>query len=157
MAADSLNNVYVTGMTISPKCIQPPAGAYSSACTNYRSAYGYCNNSAFLTKIDPAGSAYVWSTYFTGNSDSQSQGQAIAFDPTGRVYLYGYDNNYTYDLPFLNPLEPRPGNNSSYPFLGDLYSEWHCKLLFATPLGNRRPECGQRFIPSPTVWNRPRP
>ncbi len=143
LAADSSNNVYVTGMTISPN-YPTSAGAYSSACTNYRSAYGYCNNSAFLSKINPAGSAYVWSTYFTGNNDSQSQGQAIGFDAKGRVYLYGYDSNYTYDLPFLNPLEPRPGNGSSYPFLATFTPDG-AKLLFATPLGNQSPSAGNVF------------
>ena len=136
LAADSDNDVYVTGLTVSPTYPTTP-GAYSSTCTNYRAAYG-CNNTAFLTKINPSGSAYVWSTYFGGNNDSQSQGQAIGFDAKGRVYLYGFDNDYTYDLPFLNPLETNPGTGASYAFVATFTPDGS-KLVFATPLENQSP------------------
>ncbi|MGA3127398.1 MAG: Ig-like domain repeat protein [Candidatus Korobacteraceae bacterium] len=142
LAADSENNVYVTGLTNSPNYPTTP-GAYSSICTNYRAAYG-CNNTAFLTKIDPTGSTYVWSTYFGGNNDSSSQGQAIALDAKGQVYLYGYDSNYTYDLPFVNPLEPRPGNGSSYAFVAT-FSPDGTQLLFSTPLGNQSPSAANVY------------
>jgi hypothetical protein len=142
LAADSENNVYVTGFTVSPNYPTTP-GAYSSACTNFRVGDG-CNNTAFLTKINPTGSAYVWSTYFGGTNQSQSQGWAIAFDAQGRVYLYGSDSNYTYDLPLVNPLEPRPGNGSSYAFVAT-FSPDATQLLFSTPLGNASPNAANVF------------
>ena len=146
LAADSTNNVYVTGMTISPT-YPTTAGAYSDTCTDFRPTSGYCNNTAFLTKINPEGSAYVWSTYFGGNNQSSSQGQAIGFDAKGRVYLYGANNNYTYDLPVVNPLEPGPGNASSYAFVATFTPDGS-KLLFATPLGNQSPN-GADVYPVP--------
>jgi hypothetical protein len=142
LAADSENNVYVTGFTVSPSYPTTP-GAYSSTCTNFRVGDG-CNNTAFLTKINPTGSAYVWSTYFGGTNQSQSQGWAIAFDAQGRVYLYGSDSNYTYDLPLVNPLEPRPGNGSSYAFVAT-FSPDATQLLFSTPLGNASPNAANVF------------
>ena len=137
LAADGENNVYLTGLTTSPN-YPVSAGTYSSACTAYNSGTGFCNNTGFLTKINPAGNAYVWSTYFGGTNQSSSQGQAIAFDAQGLVYLYGYDSNYTYDLPLVNPLEPRPGNSSSYAYVA-AFSPDGSKLLFSTPLGNGSP------------------
>ena len=142
LAADSENNVYVTGFTVSPSYPTTP-GAYSSTCTA-SNANPWCNNTAFLTKINPSGSAYVWSTYFGGTNQSQSQGWAIAFDAQGRVYLYGSDNNYTYDLPLVNPLEPRPGNGSSYAFVAT-FSPDATQLLFSTPLGNASPNAANVF------------
>jgi len=143
LAADSENNVYVTGLTVSPTYPTTP-GAYSSTCTNFSAGSGWCNDTGFLTKINPTGSAYVWSTYFGGTNQSSSQGQAIAFDAEGLVYLYGYDSNYTYDLPLVNPLESRPGNGSSYAFLAT-FSPDGKKLLFSTPLGNTNPSAGNVF------------
>jgi len=143
LAADSSNNVYVTGLTTSPS-YPTTTGAYSSTCTAFNSGSGFCNNTAFLTKITPAGSAYVWSTYFSGNQYSSGYGNAIGFDAMGRVYLYGWDQNYTYDLPFLNPLEPRPGNGSSYAFIATFTSDG-TKLIFATPVGNQSPSAGNVY------------
>jgi len=142
LAADSANNAYVTGFTTSGSYPTTP-GAYSSTCTNFRAAYG-CNDTAFLTKINPSGSAYVWSTYFSGNQYSSGYGDVIGFDAKGRVYLYGWDQNYTYDLPFLNPLEPRPGNGSSYAFVAT-FSPDSSKLIFATPVGNQSPSAGNVY------------
>lgn len=143
LAVDSENNVYVTGFTSSAK-YPTTHGAFSSVCTNFSAGNGNCNQTAYLTKINPEGSAYIWSTYFGGNQDSSSQGQAIGFDAKGRVYLFGYDNNYTYDLPFLNPLEDRPGNGSSYAFVATFTSNG-AKLHFATPLGNLSPNAANTF------------
>ena len=143
LAADSANNVYLTGLTVSPT-YPTTLGAFSSACTAFNPGDGWCNDTGFLTKINPTGSAYVWSTYFGGNNQSNSQGQAIAFDAQGLVYLYGYDSNYTYDLPLVNPLEGRPGNGSSYAFLAT-FSADGTKLLFSTPLGNSNGIAGNIF------------
>ena len=144
LAADSANNVYVTGLTTSPT-YPITAGAFSTTCTNPPSSVGgQCNNTAFLTKINPAGTANVWSTFFSGNQYSSGYGNAIGFDAKERVYLYGWDQNYTYDLPFLNPLEPRPGNGSSYAFVATFTPDG-TKLLFATPLGNQSPNAGNVY------------
>jgi hypothetical protein len=143
LAADSANNIYVTGMTTS-QSYPTTAGVVDTVCTNYRSGTGNCNNTGFLTKINPAGSAYVWSTYYGGNNDSQSQGQAIAFDAKGHVYLYGYDSNYTYDIPLVNPVEPRPGNGSSYAFVATLSADG-TQLLFSSPLGNQSPSAANVY------------
>jgi len=147
LAADSENNVYATGLTTSSS-YPTTKGAYQTACQQVLGSVGqtYCGQSAFLTKINPTGTAYVWSTLFEGNQQSIDYGQNIGFDTSGKVYLYGYDNNYTFDLPWVNPLEGRPGSSSgaSYPFLAT-FSPDGSTLLFSTPLGNMSPNAANDF------------
>jgi hypothetical protein len=147
LAADSANNVYLTGLTTSAS-YPTTVGAYQTACQQVRGSVGqpYCNQSAFLTKINPTGTEYVWSTLFEGTQQSIDYGQNIGFDTNGNVFLYGYDNNYTFDLPWVNPLQGRPGSNSgaSYPFLAT-FSPDGSRLLFSTPLGNVNPNAGNDF------------
>ena len=147
LAADSEDNVYVTGLTTSSS-YPTTTGAYQTACQQVLGPVGqtYCGQSAFLTKINPTGSEYVWSTLFEGNQASNDYGQNIGFDTKGNVYLYGYDNNYTFDLPWVNPLEGRPGSSTgaSYPFLAT-FSPDGSKLLFSTPLGNTNAVAGNDF------------
>jgi hypothetical protein len=51
---------------------------------------GYCSGtvSAFVTKIDPSGSALVYSTYLGGSSGNSGNG--IALDSSGDAYVTGY-------------------------------------------------------------------
>ncbi|MGP8251355.1 MAG: Ig-like domain repeat protein, partial [Terracidiphilus sp.] len=121
-------------------------GAFQPTCPendNYPAGQGPCNT-GFLSKINPTGTANIWSTFFGGTSSSSGYGVSIAFDAKERVYLYGYDTNYGYDLPLVNPLEGRPGNGSSYPYVAT-FTPNGTKLIFATPLGNENPAAGNTF------------
>lgn len=126
LAADSQNNVYVTGYTLMPT-YPTTAGAYQTVCPSN------CNT-AFLTKLNPTGTAYLWSTLFGGTTSSSSTGNAIALDAKGRVYLYGYNNGYGNDLPEVNSVEPTyiPASTA---FVATFTSD-ASQLLFATRLGN---------------------
>ena len=59
--------------------------------------------SAFVTRINPAGSALVYSTFYGGSSGGD---RAIAFtgDRAGNVYLAG--QTYSTDLPTVNAYQP---------------------------------------------------
>lgn len=145
LAADSSNNAYVTGNTTSNN-YPVTTGAFQPTCPenqNYPVGQGPCNT-GFLSKINPTGTANVWSTFFGGTSSSSGYGVSIAFDAKERVYLYGYDTNYGYDLPLVNPLEGRPGNGSSYPYIAT-FSPDGTQLIFATPLGNTNPAAGNTY------------
>jgi hypothetical protein len=81
---DSTGNAYVTGHTRSANF--PTANAIDST---YSGA-----NDAFVTKINAAGSALVYSTYLGGSSDDF--GHAIALDSANNAYLTGYTSgNFT--------------------------------------------------------------
>jgi hypothetical protein len=84
VAVDSLGNVYVTGLTTSSdfpmqNAAQPTFGGYYDA---------------FVTKLNPAGSALVYSTYLGGIGWDGARG--IAVDSLGNAYVAGQtgSNNF---------------------------------------------------------------
>ena len=87
IAADSSGNAYVTGLTTSISF--PTANAIQS--TNGGSA-----GDAFVTKLNNAGSALVYST-FLGGSDVDS-GRGISVDSAGNAYVAGLTNSAEFPL-----------------------------------------------------------
>jgi Beta-propeller repeat len=78
IAADAAGNVYVTGQAGD---FPTTAGAFQ---TVRPSPYG----SGFVTKLNPTGSALIYSTYLGGTSDTDAY--AIAVDAAGNAYVVGY-------------------------------------------------------------------
>jgi hypothetical protein len=130
LAADSSNNLYVAGNTYAYDYPTTP-GVYQPACGHTNSA-NECST-AFVSKIDPTGSAYVWSTFYGGTSANPPNESAsgVQVDAAGRVYLYGLSNGG--DLPQVNPVEPWYGNNEI--FIATLSAD-ATQLLFGTYFGN---------------------
>ena len=61
---------------------------------------------AFVAKLDAAGSALVYSTYLGGSgTNSEDAGNGIAVDPSGNAYVTGY--TYSTNFPTQNPLPGR--------------------------------------------------
>jgi hypothetical protein len=92
IAVDSEGNAYVTGWTTSTNFptmnpLQPSHIAYETA---------------FVAKINPAGSALVYSTYLGGSVNDIGLG--IAVDSAGDAYVTG--ETYSPDFPTMNPLQP---------------------------------------------------
>jgi Bacterial Ig-like domain (group 3)/Beta-propeller repeat len=82
VAVDSSGNAYVAGFTSSGD-FPVTAGAYQPK-----------NNGEFnitVTKLNPAGTALVYSTYLGGETDSVSEGLAI--DSGGNAYVAGYTSD----------------------------------------------------------------
>jgi hypothetical protein len=95
IAVDSAGNGYLTGLTSSTNFptvnpLQPANGG------------GQYN--AFVSKINPAGSAFVYSTYLGGSGSFGETGYGIAVDSAGDAYVTGY--TYSADFPTKNPLQP---------------------------------------------------
>ena len=78
---DSANNAYITGWTQSTD-FPVSAGAFQTKCT--------CTNQpdAFVTKLNPHGTALVYSTYLGGKM--ADVGYAIALSASENVYVAGY-------------------------------------------------------------------
>jgi len=93
IAVDSAGNAYVTGFTSSIDF--PTANAFQSA-------YGGGSSDVYVTKINAAGSALVYSTYLGGSSDFDV-GQSIAVDSVGSVYVTGATGSP--DFPTVNPIQ----------------------------------------------------
>ncbi len=85
IAVDAAGNIYLTGSTSSTNF--PTANAHQGT---KRGATAYTD--AFVTKLDPAGTTVLFSTYLGGtlteNNAAETAG-AIALDPLGNVYVAG--------------------------------------------------------------------
>jgi hypothetical protein len=79
IAVDASGNAYVTGSTYSVDFPTTPGGFQLT----YRGKYG----DAFVTKLNAAGSALVYSTYL-GGSDADT-GKDIRVDSSGNAYVIG--------------------------------------------------------------------
>ena len=98
IAVDSAGNAYVTGVTDSDNF--PTANAFQS-CT-----YG-SNQDVFVTKLNAAGSALVYSTYL-GGSLFEDSGD-IAVDSAGNAYVTG--STYSTNFPTANALQSTSGGD----------------------------------------------
>src|SRR5207247_2363522 len=83
IAEDSSGNAYLTGETNSVD-FPASAGAADSTFNGF--------TDAFVTKLDPAGAAVVYSTYLGGATDGDS-GLAIAVDTFGNAYVTGHTSS----------------------------------------------------------------
>ena len=87
IAVDSDGNAYVTGGTFSADFPTTP-GAFQTTLGGL--------SDAFVTKLDPTGSALVYSTYLGGRANTVSTGEGgsgIAVDVDGNAYVTGTTEN----------------------------------------------------------------
>ncbi len=80
IAVDSSGNAYVSGETQSPD-FPTTSGAFDTTQNGNR------DWDAFVTKLNPAGSALLYSTYLGGTYDDRGTG--IVVDPSGNAYVTG--------------------------------------------------------------------
>ena len=103
IAVDGAGNAYVTGLTYSADF--PTMAALQEA--NGGSA------DVFVTKLNAAGSALVYSSYLGGQSDDF--GFDIALDAQGNAYLTGLTGS-TSDFPLLGPAQAEFGSEDGLGF-----------------------------------------
>ena len=104
MALDSLGNVYLTGYTTSTNfpLVNPIQGTISGDI-----GFG----DVFVAKINPTGSAIVYSTFLGGAA--VDQGLGIAVDTNGNVYVTGRTSSTNF--PTVNPFQStRSGTFDSF-------------------------------------------
>jgi hypothetical protein len=89
IAVDAGGNAYVTGSTTSTN-FPTTAGAFQ---TTFASGDNV-NPDAFVTKLNPTGSALVYSTYLGGGSFDDGTG--IAVDGPGNAYVRGATHSRNY-------------------------------------------------------------
>src|SRR6202795_357270 len=120
IAVDSAGNAYVTGLT------------YSSnfpTMNPLQPAFGGGNYDAFVAKLNPSGSALVYSTYLGGSGDDFAGG--IAVDSAGNAYLEGRTTSTNF--PTMNPLQATNGGGADA-FVVKLNSAGSA-LVYSTYLG----------------------
>ena len=86
IAVDALGDAYVTGWTASTN--------FPTTTGAPQSAFGGGHDDAFVTKLDPTGSALIYSTYLGGSNYDEAHG--IAVDASGNAYVTGttYSSNF---------------------------------------------------------------
>jgi len=87
IAVDSDGNAYVTGFAGSIDFPTTPGAFQTTGPTPCPSGAGCSSVDAFVTKLNPAGSGLVYSTYLGGSHRNYSN--AIAVDSAGNAYVTG--------------------------------------------------------------------
>ena len=102
IAVDSSGSAYVCGSTTSTNfpTVNPIQGAFAGGGTTARG-----DGDIFVTKLNPAGTAFVYSTYLGGSGGEQAED--IAVDSSGSAYLTG-DTGST-NFPTANAFRPTKG------------------------------------------------
>src|ERR1051326_2071890 len=126
IAADSTGNAYVTGSA--------PAGfPTANALTPTLPSTDANRISAFVTKLNPSGSGFVYSTYLGGSGSSQ--GSAVTVDASGNAYVSGIGGA---GFPSVNPLPASYGTNGTA-FVTKI-NPLGTSLIFSTFLGSTQGE-----------------
>jgi hypothetical protein len=136
IAVDSLGNAYVTGSTGSANF----PGATSSPLQN---SLGGTAGNAFVTKINAAGTALIYSTYLGGSGGDFAY--AIALDPLGNVYVTGSTSSTNF--PVTGPIQPSfQGQQDA--FVAEINAAGSA-LVYATYLGGNGYSYGQGIAVDP--------
>jgi len=125
IAVDNNGNAFITGITyshdfpITPKAFQAtyPAGIYSPT--------------SFVTKLNPTGTALVYSTYLGGSTAAGDEANGIAIDNSGNAYVAGSANSS--DFP-TTPGAFQRTRSGGHAFVTKLNSTGTA-LLYSTYLG----------------------
>ena len=129
VAIDSAGSAYLTGSTRSPDFpTATPLQIGNDGCTTVNNTVT-CSSDVFVTKVSPAGTDLVYSTYLGGsNADI---GQAIAVDGAGNAYITGY--TFSANFPIQSAFQSALAGGADA-FLTELDSTGS-SLLFSTFLG----------------------
>jgi len=138
IAIDAAGDAYVSGETFSADFPVTP-GAFQTTCG------GGCANDtsdAFVTELNPSGSALVYSTYIGGSALDGATG--IVLDAAGDAYITG--QTYSNDFPttpgaFQTTCVGSCANNASDAFMAELNSTGSA-LVYSTHLGGSSYDSG---------------
>jgi hypothetical protein len=121
IAVDSAGSVYVTGYT--------PSTKFPLASPLRNSNAGSVD--AFVTKLNPAGSTLVYSTYLGGSATDY--GTAIAVDSSGNAYVTGAVTSD--DFPVVNPIDSTLGSHAVGDAFVAKFNPAGSALVYSTYLG----------------------
>jgi Beta-propeller repeat len=129
IAVDGAGNAYVTGLTYSanfPRVNQIPGACNGSCGTG-------ANYDIFVTKINAAGTALIYSSYLGGSTDDWGRG--VAVDASGNVYLTGVASST--DFPSINQIPGVCAENSCGAFAAKINAAGNA-LVYSSRFGGSR-------------------
>jgi hypothetical protein len=121
IAVDSVGNAYIAGSTNSRNF---------PTMDPLQSTFGGGSYDVFVTKINPSGSALVYSTYLGGSGDDFAWG--IAVDSAGNASVTG--STTSTDFPTKNPLQAANGGGTHDAFVAKINPAGSA-LVYSTYLG----------------------
>ena len=136
IAVDSAGNAYVVGTAASRDFPTTP-GTIKPALLPRTDAPNSFWYDAFVTKINPTGTALVFSTYFGGRNGNESGG-GVALDPSGNVLIAG--TTMSADLPTVNAYQSTFGGTDDG-FAAKL-NPTGSAIIFSTYLGGNNTDVG---------------
>lgn len=112
IAVDGSGNAYVTGRTESSNSVSVPfpttPGAYQTTSQG--------TPDSFVTKVNPTGTAFVYSTFLGGNVRDEAFG--IATDSLGNAHIIGQTRSTNF--PLVNPFQSICPQNGDCVFMASL-------------------------------------
>ncbi len=137
IAVDSAGNAYVAGTSAS---LNFPTTTGSLKTTNPAGTNNVQWNDAFVTKINPSGTARIFSTYYGGRNGSEI-GTGVAVSPSGEVLISG--TTTANDLPTVNAYQATFGGTDDA-FAAKLNSAGS-EIIYSTYLGGNNTDTGGRI------------
>ena len=126
ISVDARGNAYVTGRTESSSGVSVPfpttPGAFQTTSQG--------TPDAFVTKVNPTGTAFIYSTYLGGNVRDEAFG--IAVDPSGTAHVIGQTRST--DFPLISPIQSICPQNGDCVFMASL-NPAGAALVFSTFFG----------------------
>ena len=156
IAVDSAGSAYVTGSAWSTD-FPTTVGAFQVNPNGGDCIWWPCDD-AFVSKLNPEGSALVYSTYL--GSSGGDHGQAIAVNSEGNAYVTG-PTNAVNDFPMVNPIQPAYAGGTCvwyedgtlYPCIDAYVAKLSAAgnaLLFSTYLGSTSTDQGHDIAVDPS-------
>jgi hypothetical protein len=129
IAVDSAGNAYVVGTTESADFPTPIPNPFQGSNAGQKDV--------FVSKFNPFGDTFLYSTYLGGSGNDFGNG--IAVDAFGNAYVTG--TTLSNDFPMQDALQPIPGGNSDV-FITKLNSTGTTPLIYSTYLGGSADDLG---------------
>ncbi|MEO6589664.1 MAG: Ig-like domain-containing protein, partial [Pyrinomonadaceae bacterium] len=143
IAVDAQGNAYIVGTSASLNFPTTAGTLKPTALPSTNNQFWY---DAFVTKINPAGTALVYSTYFGGRNGSEI-GTGAAVDASGNVLLSG--TTAANDLPMVNAYQTAFGGTDDA-FAAKLNSTGSA-IIYSTYLGGNNTDTGGKIALNQTT------
>lgn len=143
ITADAAGNAYIVGTAASIDFPTTPGALKTNNLPATNNVQWY---DAFVTKLNPTGTAAVFSTYFGGRNGSET-GTGVALDPQGNVIFSG--TTMAGDMPVVNAYQNTFGGTDDA-FAAKLSSTGSA-LIYSTYLGGNNTDTGGKIAVNPAT------